>query len=433
MNTKRSPLVFIFLTVFIDLLGVGIVLPLLPYYVKLLEGAEAPWLAPNLALIVGGLTASFSLFQFLFAPVLGGLSDRFGRRPVLLGSLMGTAIAYLIFGAAELLLPLGVGLVLAMLFAARIVAGISGASISTAQAYIADVTKPEERARGLGMIGAAFGLGFMLGPAIGGLLSQISLSAPAYAAAAITCANLVFGFFKLPESLPAERRSQLGERSLNPFTRLSGVVSKAAIRPLLAGVLLLNFAFAGLQSNFSVYSAERFGFGPDDNAWVFAFIGLVAVIVQGGLLRHLVARFGEARLAVAGLMLMTASFGLIALAARAWALYPAVGLLATGSGMATPALTSLISRRVTDREQGGVLGGVQALTSLMMVVGPLFAGLLFDAIGPAAPYLAGTLLVAAAAAVIAAALRPELTSRAPLEQPAAATVAVEQEPAARAR
>lgn len=431
MNTNRLPLIFIFLTVFIDLLGVGIVLPLLPYYVKLLEGAEAPWLAPNLALIVGGLTASFSLFQFLFAPVLGGLSDRFGRRPVLLGSLLGTAIAYLIFGAAELLLPLGVGLVLAMLFAARIVAGISGASISTAQAYIADITRPEERARGLGMIGAAFGLGFMLGPAIGGLLSQISLSAPAYAAAALTLANLIFGIFKLPESLPVERRSAVGERTLNPFTRLSAVLGKQSIRPLLLGVLLLNFAFAGLQSNFSVYSAERFGFGPEDNAWVFAFIGLIAVLVQGVLLRRLVERFGEARLAVAGLLLMTASFAMIALVPQAWMLYPAVGLLATGSGMATPAITSLISRRVTDREQGGVLGGVQALTSLTMVVGPLFAGALFDAVGPAAPYLAGTLLIAGAGAVIIAAVRPELATAAPLEQPAAAAINVEQEPAAR--
>jgi MFS family permease len=431
MNKQRSPLIFIFLTVFIDLLGVGIVLPLLPYYVKLLEGAQAPWLAPNLALIVGGLTASFSLFQFLFAPVLGGLSDRFGRRPVLLGSLLGTAIAYLLFGAAELLLPLGVGLVLAMLFVARIVAGISGASISTAQAYIADITPPEERARGLGLIGAAFGLGFMLGPAIGGLLSQISLSAPAYAAAALTLANLAFGALKLPESLPANRRSTLAERTLNPFTRLGAVLGKEAIRPLLAGVLLLNFAFAGLQSNFSVYSAERFNFGPSDNAWVFAFIGLMAVIVQGVLLRRLVARFGEARLSVAGLGLMTLAFAMIALVPQAWMLYPAVGLLAAGSGIATPTLTSLISRRVTDREQGGVLGGVQAFTSLMMVVGPLFAGVLFDAIGPAAPYLTGTLLVAGAAGVIVAALRPDLARRDTLEQPAPAPLGVEQEPVAR--
>jgi len=425
VNKQRSPLIFIFLTVFIDMLGVGIVLPLLPFYVKLLEGANAPWLEPNLALIVGGLTASYSLFQFLFAPVLGGLSDRFGRRPVLLLSLVGTAAGYLLFGAAELLLPLGAGLVLAMLFIARIVAGISGASISTAQAYIADVTAPEERARGLGMIGAAFGLGFMLGPAIGGLLSGFSLSAPAYVAAALSLANAVFGFLKLPESLSAEQRSEAGERSLNPFARLGKVVGKEAIRPLLVGVLLLNFAFAGLQSNFSVFSNARFGFGPSENAWIFAFIGLIAVIVQGGLIRQLVARFGEARLAVAGLGLMTIGFLLIATVPQAWMLYPALGVFAAGSGAATPSLTSLISRQVTGREQGAVLGGVQAFNSLMMVIGPLFAGLLFDAVAPAAPYLAGTLLVAAAAGVITAALRRELVRGAPLEQPVPAPVEAE--------
>lgn len=420
LHKNRSQLIFIFLTVFIDLLGIGIVLPLLPFYVKLIEETAPAWLAGSYALVVGALTASYSLFQFLFAPVLGGLSDRYGRRPVLLLSLVGAGLSYVLFGLADSFAPLGAVAVLAVLFVSRIIAGITGGSISTAQAYIADITPPEERARGLGMLGAAFGLGFMLGPAIGGLLSTVSLSAPAFAAAALIFANVIFGYFKLPESLPAEQRAA-AMPNLNPLTRLRAVVAIDVIRPLLLGVLLLNFAFAGLQSNFAVFADTRFGFGPTEIAFVFAFIGLMAVIMQGFLIRKLVPLFGEARLAVTGMALMAVGFGLVAAAPVAWMLYPALGVLSIGSGMATPSLTSLISRRVSPREQGSVLGGTQALTSLTMIVGPLFAGLIFDAIGPAAPYITGVLLIAGAAVVLATALRPELARGPALEpQPAAA-------------
>lgn len=422
MNRSRSQLTFIFLTVFIDLLGVGIVLPLLPFYVKLIEADSPVWLTQNHALIVGALTASYSLFQFLFAPILGSLSDRFGRRPVLLLSLAGAGLSYLLFGMADRLAPLGAGAVLAALFVSRIVAGITGGSISTAQAYIADITPPQERARGLGLIGAAFGLGFMLGPALGGLLSGISLSAPAFTAAALIFASVAFGFFRLPESLPPEQRSARVS-SLNPFGRLGAVLGRMAIRPLVMSVLLLNLAFAGLQSNFAVYSDVRFGLGPSAIAYIFAFIGLMAVIMQGFLISRLVRWFGEARLAVAGMALMALAFGLIAAAPAAWALYPAVALLSVGSGMATPSLTSLISRRVSPMEQGSVLGGVQAFTSLAMVIGPLIAGLLFDIVAPAAPYLAGVALIAGAAVVLAAALRPEL-ARSTAHEPRATSAPV---------
>ncbi|MEI8308600.1 MAG: MFS transporter [Chloroflexales bacterium] len=420
-SITRSPLIFIFLTVFIDLLGVGIVVPLLPYYLKIIEHADASWLSSSRAMLVGALAASFSLFQFIFSPVLGALSDRFGRRPVLLISLTGTGISYIVFGLADQLLPLGIGTVLAVLFFARILDGITGGNISTAQAYIADVTRPEDRAKGLGLIGAAFGLGFMLGPAIGGLLSTISLSAPAFVAAALTFGNVIFGLFRLPESLPPERRISIPFSKMNPVSRLRAVVGKTSIRPLLVGVLLLNFAFAGMQNNFAVFSDVRFGLGPTQNAFVFAFIGLMAVFMQGFLIRKLLPRFGESRLAVTGLAMMTLGFALIAVVPFVWMLFPAMGILAAGSSMSTPSLTSLISRRVPPQEQGSVLGGVQAFNSLMMVLGPLFAGVIFDQIGPVAPYVSGTLLVAAAGIVITRAVRPQLTDAAPLE-PARATL-----------
>jgi MFS transporter, DHA1 family, tetracycline resistance protein len=415
VQKQRSPLLFIFLTIFLDLLGAGMILPLLPYYVKMIEQANSPWIMANLALIVGMLTAAFSLFQFLFTPILGALSDRVGRRPVLLVSLAGTGVAYLLLGVADQFLGFGAVVFLGVLFFARILDGITGGNISTAQAYIADVTPPEERARGMGLIGAAFGLGFMLGPAFGGLLSTISLSTPAYIAAALTFANVLFGFFKLPESLPRERRVAVPLRQMNPFVRLGGVVGRVNIRPLLIGSLLLNLAFAGLQSNFAVFSAVRFGYGPLEIAFLFAFIGAIAVVVQGFLLRRLVPRFGEARLAVTGLTLMTLSFAIVAFAPVAWMLYPAMALLAAGSGLATPSITSLISRRVAPQEQGSVLGGVQALTSLTMVVGPLFAGAVFDAFGPAAPYLAGVVLVGSGLIVFALAMRSNLRPATRLE------------------
>ncbi len=411
----RSPMLFLFLTVLIDLLGVGIVLPLMPYYVKIVEQSSIPWLAHNRAIVVGSLMASFALMQFLFAPLLGALSDRYGRRPILLISLAGSAFSYALFGMAEYLSFLGVETVLAILFLGRILSGITGASISTAQAYIADVTAPEERAKGMGMIGAAFGLGFMLGPALGGLLSTISLALPAFVAAGLALANVAFGYFNLPESLPRERRTVAPVRGLNPLERVSALLRRPSIQPLLIGVLLLNLAFAGLQSNFAVFSDVRFGFGPLDNALIFTLVGLLAVLMQGVLIRRLVLAFGEARLVIAGMTLMAIGFVAIAFAPQAWMLFPVIGLVAIGSGMATPSLTSLISRRVAAHEQGTTLGGTQALTSLTMVIGPIFAGVTFDSIDAGAPYYLGGIVIAAAVTVVGSALLPVIRQR--VEQP----------------
>lgn len=417
---QRSPMLFLFLTVLIDLLGVGIVLPLMPYYVKIVEQSSIPWLADNRAIVVGALTASFALMQFLFAPMLGALSDRYGRRPILLVSLLGSALSYALFGVAEYLSFLGVETVLAILFLGRILSGITGASISTAQAYIADVTTPENRAKGMGMIGAAFGLGFMLGPALGGLLSTISLAAPAFFAALLALANVVFGYFNLPESLPPERRTVAPVRGVNPLARVNALLQRPSIQPLLIGVFLLNLAFASLQSNFAVFSDVRFGFGPLDNALIFTLVGLLAVLMQGILIRRLVLAFGEARLAIVGMTLMAIGFVAIAFVPEAWMLFPVVGVVAIGSGMATPSLTSLISRRVAAHEQGTTLGGTQAITSLTMIAGPMFAGVAFDSIDAGAPYYLGGVLIAAAVAVVSSALLPAI--RQEVEQPQGSVV-----------
>ncbi len=412
---RRSPLLVIFLTVFIDLLSVGIILPLLPYYVKIIEQADNPLLADHRALIVGALAAAFSLMQFLFAPMLGALSDRYGRRPVLLISLLGTTISYIMLGLAHGLIGFGVEIVLITLFCARILDGITGGNISISQAYIADTTTPENRARGMGMIGAAFGLGFMIGPALGGLLSTISLSMPAFVAASISFISVILGFFALPESLPPERRRRVPIIQMNPVSRLRGVLVNQRLRPLLIGMFLIYVAFAGLQSNFAVFTDSRFGFDALDNAMLFAFIGLIAVIVQGFLMRSLAPRFGEERLVLSGLMLMAATFGLIAVVPQAWMLYPVIGLLAAGSGMVTPSLTSLISQRVSPQEQGMTLGGTQALNSLSMITGPLLAGVVFDVVASTAPYTLGMVLIVAAIATLSLTFRVALPARQALD------------------
>lgn len=383
------PLAFIFVTVFVDMLGYGIVIPLLPFYAREYAAGAA---------LVGLLGSLYAAMQFVGGPFLGGLSDRTGRRPVLVVCLLGASFAYLLLGLAETLF---------LLFAAVVLAGAAGGTQATAQAYIADSTSPEDRARGLGLIGAAFGLGLMAGPALGGILSLYSLHAPAFAAAALALCNAAFGFLVLPESLSPGLRTPTPLRRLNPLSQLRGVLGIGGIRWFLLAVFLLNLSFAGLLTNFPLFSNARFGWDAPANAFFFAFVGACAVLTQGLLIGRLQPRFGEERLLLGGLSVMAVGLGLVAVVPYGPLLYPVVGALAVGVGLAIPALTALISRRVSGREQGRVMGGLQAVISVTLIVGPVAAGLAFDGLGVPAPYWIGALLAALALLAASVALLPE--------------------------
>ena len=380
-STQRSPLTILFICVFVDMIGYGMVVPLLPFLVP--EG-------PARALLAGLLASLYALLQFLAAPVLGALSDRVGRRPVLIGAVLASSAAYsvLSLGASIGALPL--------VFLAMALGGAAGASIPTAQAYIADWLPPAERARGLGLIGAAFGLGLMLGPASGGLLSVYGLGVPPLLAATLALLNGLFALRALPESLPPERRTPTPLRPAGVARQLGLALAVRAVRPLLLAIFLLNMAFAGLQSNAPLFTSTRFGWGPLANGAFFAFVGACAVITQGVILGRLLPRLGEARLVSGGLALMALTLGGAALAPAGWMLYPLVGLMALGIGLAVPSITSLVSRLAGEGRQGAVMGGMQAVLSLTLILGPALAGLLFDAFGPGAPYLSGGMLALAA-------------------------------------
>jgi MFS family permease len=371
----RGALAVIFFIVFLDLMGAGILVPVIPFVVR-------PYRSD--ALTVGLLALAFSAAQFAAAPWLGAWSDRRGRRPVLLLCLAGTAASYFLFGAARSL---------AMLFAARLLSGLAGGSITAAQAYIADVSAPRERARNFGLIGAAFGLGFIIGPALGGALSKVSLSAPAYASGTLSLLTLLVAAITLKETLPPERRNMRPLRwsDLDPMSQIGAALRRPPFRELMLATFALNFAMAGLQTNFPVFTHARFGLDATGNAILFSYLGLMAALTQGFLLRVLTRHVSEAALAVRGAALFAAGFAAAAAARAVWMLYPSIALSALGYGLAAPALAGLISRRAGEQEQGVLLGTAQSASSLTRVAGPVWAGAVFDHLGQGAPYWSGAL------------------------------------------
>jgi MFS family permease len=388
-QAQRRTLTFVFLTVFLDLLGAGILIPILPYLVRQFRTD---------AFTVGLLSVSFSAAQFFAAPVLGVLSDRFGRRPVLLFSILGSAVGYFLFGWAGTLW---------LMYFARIVDGVTGGNISTAMAAIADISDPKDRAKNFGLIGMAFGLGFIIGPALGGLLSKVSLQAPAYGAACISLVTAAFGYFALPETLPPEKRRKGGAAwaDLSPFRPIAAALERPQLRLLLGALFFLNFAFTALQTNFSNFTMERFQFTAEQNAWVFAFIGLMVAILQGGVVRRLLPVFGEVRLAVVGFLVFIAGFLVLAAAWIPWWVYPSMALISVGSAFTNPTLNAMISRRASAVEQGSILGTTQSVLSLTRVFGPAWAGLVFDHFGSGAPYWTGAAFIGLALLLALPAMR----------------------------
>jgi MFS family permease len=347
--------------------------PLLPFFVTHHGGGAA---------IAGALGSFYAFLQLFSGPVLGSLSDRLGRKPILLVCLFGTAIAYIIFGLSSALW---------MLFLAVLLDGLTGNNLTTAYAYIADVTDSDNRARGLGLVGAAFGLGLMAGPALSGLLSEFGLAVPAFAAATVALLNVLYGWIFLPESLLPQQRSAK-PISFNAFAKLRGLFDIAPIRLLLLSIFVLNLAFSGLQTNFPLFSNARFGWDPRQNGLFFAYVGVIAVFVQGFLFGRIQPIAKEKRLAVIGLALMSLGMAGIAAASAPWMLFPAVGIAAIGSGISIPSLSGLVSTRMSTSEQGRLMGGQQALLSLTTIIGPSLAGIVFEKIAIPAPYWLGSVL-----------------------------------------
>ena len=393
---RKASLGTLFLTIFLDLLGFGLVIPFLPGIARNMGASDFVATLPG---------AVFSGAQFLFIPIWGRLSDRVGRRPVLLWSIAASAIGMAVLGFAPNL---------AWLFIARIWSGVATGNIAVAQAYIADVTPPERRARGMAIIGIAFGLGFIFGPFIGGELSRFSIEGrpgmlPPLVAAGLSTINLFLALRTLPESLPPERRG-VSVRRASPVD-LGAFRESVAVRGIGAAVAI-NFTsylwFSGMEQTFRLFTADRFGMSDAATGRIFGVVGIVSAAVQGGLVPRLVPRAGEARLVRAGLIVQGIAFALLGLSPRfggAGGLWLAAALIALGSGLQSPCMPAYASHRAPAGAQGTTLGVLQSAGALARSVGPLVGGALYAMLDPSAPYLIGAGGFALAALLALARLR----------------------------
>jgi MFS family permease len=392
---RPSTLLSVFLTLLNDRLGESMVFPLLPY---LMAGLSSD------GRTLGALAGTYALAQFTGTPLIGALSDRFGRKPVITVCVAGSVLGLSLF-AATLILPwaqlwpqaLAAGVPLGLLFLARFIDGLSGGTAATATAVLADITPPEERAKAFGLVGVAFGLAFILGPALAGLLARFSLTLPLLLAAAFALLNLVVVLKLLPETLPPSQRLPLPRRrALQPFNQIGRILGQSQVRLLALAFFLFFLSFNGFTAMLVLFLRQAFAWGPELSALAFLVVGVVATVVQGGLIGPLVARFGERRLSLTGVGFVSVGFLLIALAQRTTAVplvFGGVALLALGTGLVTPCLRSLVSRRLEDGGQGAALGSMQALQSLAGVLGPPMAGLAFETIGQRSPFWVGLALM----------------------------------------
>ncbi|SRR6266404_1639511 len=354
MAKGRSPLIIIFITILIDAIGWSMIVPVLPLYADRYGTSE---------LVIGLLMSAYPIVQFVFAPILGKLSDRVGRRPVLLVSLIGTAVGFGIMGLAP---------TLAWLFVGRIIDGITGGNISTAQAYIADVTPPEQRSRGMGLVGAAFGLGYIFGPAICGVMGPISLAAPFYFAAGLAAANAIALYFLLPESLSSEHRTKAGDRA-----SIAQVFEEGGNWPLKA-ILMTNFfvivAFTMLTTSYGLFAKHRFGFDVRHLGYMFAYVGLLGTVIQAGMIGRLSKLFGDKAVAITGTIVFMVSIFMLPVGSTITMLVIGTTGIAMGYNLILPTLNALASKSVSAAWQGRVLGVLASSTSLARIIGPILAG-----------------------------------------------------------
>jgi DHA1 family tetracycline resistance protein-like MFS transporter len=367
----NRPLLIIFLTIFVNLIGFGIIIPLLPFY------AETFGASP---VIIGLLFAVFSLCQLVAAPALGDLSDRYGRRPVLVFSLAGTVVSFVMLALAHSVL---------MLFLARIVDGLSGGNISTARAYVADVTEPQDRARAYGLIGAAFGFGFIMGPAISGILAKVSYTAPIWAAAGLTLAATAMAWLWLPETV---HRARAGTG--NPFRYLPELLRRPVMRRVLTIDFVYWFAFAIFQTTFALFAARRFGFDASRTGYFFAGFGVLGAVIQGGFIRPVVRRAGDKATFVTGVVCAVAGLAAAAMAHSVAVFALTLVPLAFGMGFGHPTVSSLVSRAARGDEQGRVQGAASAVESLGRTLGPVWGNASLQRYGEGTPFFTGAVFLA---------------------------------------
>jgi len=372
-TNRKAAMGFIFITLLIDITGFGLIIPVMPKLIEQLLGVSSISLASQYG---GWLTFAYAFMQFIFAPVLGNLSDRYGRRPVLLFSLFGFGIDYLFLSFAPSI---------AWLFVGRLIAGITGASFTTASAYIADISTPENRAQNFGMIGAAFGLGFIIGPLIGGLLGELGPRVPFIVAACLALANWLYGYFVLPESLDKEHRRQFEWRRANPLGSLLQLKKYPGVAGLIVSLVLVYLAAHAVQSNWSFFNIEKFQWTPKMIGISLGVVGLLVGVVQGGLIRIVNPRLGNEKSVYIGLGLYALGLLLFAFASQSWMMFVFLIPYCLG-GIAGPALQSIISGHVPPNEQGELQGALTSLMSATSIIGPLMMTNLFAYFtGPKAP------------------------------------------------
>jgi len=385
----QAALGFIFVTILIDVIGFGIIIPVLPKLIQhLIHGSLS-----KAALYAGGLAFAYAAMQFLFSPVIGNLSDKFGRRPVLLSSLLGFGIDYLFLAFAP---------TIGWLFVGRVIAGITGASFTTANAYIADISTPEKRAANFGLVGVAFGVGFIIGPVIGGILGNINTQYPFLAAAALALLNAAYGYFILPESLSVEHRRPFSWLRANPIGSLVQLNKYKRVFGLAISLFLVYFAVQSVQSVWTFYTIQKFQWSNAMVGYSLGFVGLMVALVQGGLIRIVIPKLGQERSIWIGLLLYSIGLFLFAFATKGWMMFAILVPYCLG-GIAGPALQGYMSNSVPANEQGELQGGLTSLISLSSIFGPLlmaWAFSFFTSKGapfqfPGAPFALGAVLMLA--------------------------------------